>query len=590
MTKDYRSLEHKIRDVVSEASMNRNTDLRRKVVNVGRPDTAPSNFDPKSKLAKQGEIKTKIIDEEQVDEANMAKKAGEFHYGNPDELHAHLKRNHKAGDQDAVHRVLKGAPTSSLQKLHAKLKPQEGERQQHRDPELFHLSIGGELKKRGVKEDYIPEAKDDEDKDDKNKKADADDKDDDDKKKSKAGASKAEDEFTGGKTEVDLEPKTNDKINIDSNDNSKKTKKVTKEETMLRSDNKFGLPQDLIDAVTEALKGGQKKLDVAEPKGKLTAADFKKLRKEEAVEEGNIPANYAASHKDVRAQMDKERETFAAAKKERETKLKAKPQYDKARPAFTTKEEFELDEAVKTGNEGHGYHGEAHHAAKGEDKMAEAGKAYAKAHSLVKKHAADHLKGAKNPNVMVKHYLDSKHGRHLYGNENNAAYVKKDFGHFAKKYDAKMHEEVEQLDEISDKLKNSYIVRSKEQGYMANRMRMSPVVDKQTSDRASKIYNKRRRGQDLYDRSIERAKKEEVEQIDEISARKAMDYSTKSAANVGSGKSGDKEDKRIAGQKMADEKYRKMQGKSSSAKVAATEEVQLSDAEIARLEEIAKGL
>ena len=28
----------------------------------------------------------------------------------------------------------------------------------------------------------------------------------------------------------------------------------------------------------ESLKGNQKKLDVAEPKGKLTAADFKKLR------------------------------------------------------------------------------------------------------------------------------------------------------------------------------------------------------------------------------------------------------------------------------------------------------------------------
>ena len=29
----------------------------------------------------------------------------------------------------------------------------------------------------------------------------------------------------------------------------------------------------------EGLKGGQKKLDVAKPKGKLTSADFKKLRK-----------------------------------------------------------------------------------------------------------------------------------------------------------------------------------------------------------------------------------------------------------------------------------------------------------------------
>jgi hypothetical protein len=104
------------------------------------------------------------------------------------------------------------------------------------------------------------------------------------------------------------------------------------------------------------------------------------------------------------------------------------------------KEEVEIDEAVKTGNEGYGYHGEAHADAKGDDKMAEAGKAYAKAHALVKKHAAEHLKDAKNPNQMVKHYLDSRYGRHLYGNENNASYVKKDFGHFAKKYNPKMHE------------------------------------------------------------------------------------------------------------------------------------------------------
>lgn len=36
----------------------------------------------------------------------------------------------------------------------------------------------------------------------------------------------------------------------------------------------------------EELKGDQHKLDVAEPKGKLTSADFKKLRGEEAVDEG----------------------------------------------------------------------------------------------------------------------------------------------------------------------------------------------------------------------------------------------------------------------------------------------------------------
>ena len=37
--------------------------------------------------------------------------------------------------------------------------------------------------------------------------------------------------------------------------------------------------------VGEQLKGGQKKIDVAEPKGKITAADFKKLRDAKAHKE-----------------------------------------------------------------------------------------------------------------------------------------------------------------------------------------------------------------------------------------------------------------------------------------------------------------
>ncbi len=46
--------------------------------------------------------------------------------------------------------------------------------------------------------------------------------------------------------------------------------------------------KDARSETTERLHGGQKKLDVAEPKGKLTKADFLKLQKmEEEVEEGN---------------------------------------------------------------------------------------------------------------------------------------------------------------------------------------------------------------------------------------------------------------------------------------------------------------
>ena len=45
---------------------------------------------------------------------------------------------------------------------------------------------------------------------------------------------------------------------------------------------KFGITSSLIETVKEALKGSQHKIDVAEPKGKITGADFKKLRGEDA--------------------------------------------------------------------------------------------------------------------------------------------------------------------------------------------------------------------------------------------------------------------------------------------------------------------
>ena len=61
--RDFRSLEQKIRQVWLDEAEARNTAARKKVENVGRPQD--DNKDPEtSKLAKQGEIKTKIIDEE----------------------------------------------------------------------------------------------------------------------------------------------------------------------------------------------------------------------------------------------------------------------------------------------------------------------------------------------------------------------------------------------------------------------------------------------------------------------------------------------------------------------------------------------
>jgi len=92
------------------------------------------------------------------------------------------------------------------------------------------------------------------------------------------------------------------------------------------------------------------------------------------------------------------------------------------------KEEIELDEAVESGNKGYGYHGQH------ESDVAD--KKYSAMHAKVKKVAgeAGHLRDAKKPNVMVKHYLDSRHGRHLAGNEHDHEYIKKDFGKFKKAY------------------------------------------------------------------------------------------------------------------------------------------------------------
>lgn len=91
-------------------------------------------------------------------------------------------------------------------------------------------------------------------------------------------------------------------------------------------------------------------------------------------------------------------------------------------------EEVDLDEAVESGNKGYGYHGQ--HDSETADKK------YSAMHAKVKKVAgeAGHLRDAKKPNVMVKHYLDSRHGRHLAGNEHDHEYIKKDFGKFKKSY------------------------------------------------------------------------------------------------------------------------------------------------------------
>jgi hypothetical protein len=105
---------------------------------------------------------------------------------------------------------------------------------------------------------------------------------------------------------------------------------------------------------------------------------------------------------------------------------------------LSMKENVDLEEAAST-NTTHGYHGNVK-----VDDDSQRPKAFAKMHAKVKKlaHEGGHLEDAKKPNVMVRHFLDSAHGRHIANNPTDKEITSR-FAHFAKSYNPAMHEEVE---------------------------------------------------------------------------------------------------------------------------------------------------
>lgn len=130
----------------------------------------------------------------------------------------------------------------------------------------------------------------------------------------------------------------------------------------------------------------------------------------------------------------------------------------------------------------------------------------------------------------------------------------------------KVAEESEQIDELSKKTLGSYINKA-----ASSAAKSSYKIMKDKPENAAK------HGMDSFKR-LEGIKKatakmaEESEQIDEVSSKTVMSYGIKATAEIGKGNlSTDKESKRMAGIKMADEKMRKKEGKSSSAKIAAEE-------------------
>ena len=98
-----------------------------------------------------------------------------------------------------------------------------------------------------------------------------------------------------------------------------------------------------------------------------------------------------------------------------------------------------------TKNEFRGFHGAAYDASpeqSHEDKSQNANSKYSDAHKDVMKYLAPHLKPGQNIHDVATHFLDSVHGRHCHGLLDNPKYMKQSVGKFMHKYDPDMfHEE-----------------------------------------------------------------------------------------------------------------------------------------------------
>lgn len=100
-----------------------------------------------------------------------------------------------------------------------------------------------------------------------------------------------------------------------------------------------------------------------------------------------------------------------------------------------------LRNEATTGNPGFGYHGQ-------HKTEHDADEAYKKIHAHVKSLTDSDDK-------TVKHYLDSAHGRHLVGHENDHDHIKKDFKKFSKYYKPEMHEATAQKGVNVDKVNHA---------------------------------------------------------------------------------------------------------------------------------------
>ena len=282
---------------------------------------------------------------------------------------------------------------------------------------------------------------------------------------------------------------------------------------------KFGLSNSLVNAVNEALKGGQVKLD-KNHNGKLDADDFKKLRgedkdKEQAIANEQSPAEYEkANFKHSMLGTDKRMKNEVA-------------DGNKANFKQNMKEAVEqIDEKVKTTHENplvtvHDKHGLHTHA-----NLSTANKIF----NTKVKHTDVHAGAVK-----------TKDGHET---KNNLTFA------ISKHHASAMKEEVEQIDELSKKTMGSYIkkashdvaTKSAATGRYADRantvkdqMKKGDYSNYQQGKKddaiADKMFNKSWKRREGIAKATDKLTKEEVEQIDELSPGTLSSYKAKAAGS-----------------------------------------------------------
>jgi hypothetical protein len=636
--KDYRSLGTKYRQMV-EDRMNRNSELRKKVHNVARPDDADPTSE-KSKLAKQAEIKTKIIDEVALDAGpNQPMSLEDYKVG--DMVHAGIGTKGGAGYKGKVHHVdashvylhintgkygprIVKAPKHLVTKENEKNIGEEnineigdtpagkkavnavGTRADHRI--MSAIGDGGVLSTRNynpsdlkknvkVSMQAAKRLNKEETELDENSVA-AIPKDDiqvnanspdpattKDKKKKDSNTDEMDPKkLTGGKTEVDLKPTTDDRPEDTTkedekgkraakSENNKIGAKGVKEETMTTKN--FGLSDALIQTVTEVLKGKQHKID-ANHNGKIDADDFKLLKGKKKMMEGKCPK--CGMDPCQCGHMKEEVEEIEELSKKTMSNYIRKASSDAANQAYTA---GMGDEGEKINKDE--YHAKAVKRLKGisaaSQKLAkEEAESVDESNPInkEKKNAAAIAVGSKNRDAQ---HVGSRGMRmdvadKIRGREKLSG---KDRQHYG--------EEVETIDELSKETLRSYAQKALRKGDMAARM-----SNNGTKKDMSDIANKRREG---VSKAINKMA-EEVEQFDEASKssmakpksysdtmKKAPTFSSSNIAKM-------ERDEKARQSKQA---FGDMFGGGNPANKLSVkkEEVELSADELARIEAIVKG-